>query len=122
MMKQQSFRKRKGESNLNISNLSGISSFDNEAYDDESSFVAANAISDGEEYEYNPENKKGKHDFNINSGSSNDMPERYCHVRWWDRTVKNEIYSVMAEMSSELHMSKRQIEGSILTVANSLFE
>ena len=30
---------RKVESDLNITNLSGISSFDNEAYDNESSFV-----------------------------------------------------------------------------------
>ena len=50
------------------------------------------------------------------------MPERYCHVRYEDRRVKNEIYSVMQKMSSELHMSKRQIEGSTLAVANILFE
>ena len=55
-----SFEKRKVASDLNISNLSGISSFDNEANDDESSFVVTNAISDGEEYEYNPENKRRK--------------------------------------------------------------
>ena len=43
-------------------------------------------------------------------------------VRYGDRRVKNEIYSVMQKMSSELHMSKRQIEGSILAVPNILFE
>ena len=61
------FEKRKVASELNISNLSGTSSFDNE-----STFVPANAIS---EYEYNLKNKEGKYDFDIDSGSSNDMPE-----------------------------------------------
>ena len=66
------FEKRKVASELNISNLSGTSSFDNETYDNESTFVPANAIS---EYEYNLKNKEGKYDFDIDSGSSNDMPE-----------------------------------------------
>ena len=122
MKEEQSFEKRKIASDLNIFNLSGISSFDNEVYDDESTFVPANVISDGEQYEYNPKNKKGKYEFDIDSRSSNDMPERYCHVRYGDRRVKNEIYSVMQKMSSEVHMSKRQIEGSILAVANILSE
>ena len=122
-MEEQSFEKRKVPSDLNISNLSGISTFDNEAYDNESSFMPANAKSDGEEYECNPENKKGKYDFDIDSGSSNNMPERYCHVRYGDRRVKNEIYSVMQEkVIWTTYMSKRHIEGSILAVANILFE
>ena len=50
------------------------------------------------------------------------MPERYCHVRYGDSRVENEIYCVIQKMSSELHMSKRQIEGSILAVANILLE
>ena len=66
------FEKRKVASELNISNLSGTSSFDNETYDNESTFVPANAIS---KYEYNLKNKEGKYDFDIDSGSSNDMPE-----------------------------------------------
>ena len=111
MMEEQSFEKRKVASDLTMSNLSGVLSFDNEAYDNELSFVAANAISDGEEYEYNPENKKGQYYFDINSGSSNDMHERYCHVRYGDRRVRNEIHSVMKKMPSELHISKRQVEG-----------
>ena len=95
MVKEQWFEKRKVASDLNISSLSGVSYFDNEGYDNELSFVAANVISDGEECEYNPDNKKGKYDFDIDSGSSNDMPERYCHVRYGDRRVKNEIYFVI---------------------------
>ena len=44
MMEEQSFEKRKVASDLNISNLSGISTFDNEAYDNESTFVSANTL------------------------------------------------------------------------------
>ena len=49
--------------------------------------MAANITSDSKKYEYNPENKKGKYDFDINSVSSNHMPERHCHVRYRDRRV-----------------------------------
>ena len=88
-MEERLFEKRKVASDLNISNLSGISYFDNEAYDNESSFVTGSIILDGEEYEYNPENKKGNYDFDIDSWRSNDMPEKYCHVRYGNRRVKN---------------------------------
>ena len=66
MMEEQSFEKIKVASDLNRSNLSGILYFGNEEYYDESSFLAANVISeaniisDGEKYEYNRENKKRK--------------------------------------------------------------
>ena len=50
------------------------------------------------------------------------MPESYCHVRYGDSRIENEICCVIQKMSSELHMSKRQIEGSILAVANILLE
>ena len=89
---------------MNISNLSGVSSFGNEAYDDELSFMAAIVISDGEEY--NPENKKEKYDFDIGSRSSNDISDMYCHFRYGDRKIRNEIHSGMQKMFSELHMSK----------------
>ena len=50
------------------------------------------------------------------------MPERYCHVRYGDSRVEDEIYCLIQKMSSELHMPKRQIQGSILAVANILLE
>ena len=40
-MEEQSFEKRKVPSDLNISNLSGISTFDNEAYDNEFKLYAS---------------------------------------------------------------------------------
>ena len=43
-MEEQSFEKRKAASGLNISNLSGISSFDNKVYGNESTFVPANVL------------------------------------------------------------------------------
>ena len=50
------------------------------------------------------------------------MPDKYRFVRYGERKVRPEIYSVMHKLSSELHMSKVQIEGSIITIANTLFD
>ena len=50
------------------------------------------------------------------------MPNKYRHVRESERKVREEIYSVMHLMSSKLHMTKRQIEGSIIAVANIVFD
>ena len=38
--------------------------------------------------------KKGKHDFDIGSGSSNNISERY-YISYGDRRIRNEIHSVM---------------------------
>ena len=116
------------KSNLEISNLSGsmlqessddplaqnIDDFGNDDNDDTDNFVP-------------PPDKKGKYDIDVsethdvNAGSSNGIPKKYCHIRESERKVREEIYSVMHLMSSKFHMSKRQIEGSILAVANILF-
>ena len=79
-----------------------------------------------------PDAKKGKYDADYNElceiydisapGSSKGMPNKYRHVRESERKVREEIYSVMHLMSSKLHMSKRQIEGSIIAVANIVFD
>ena len=50
-----------------------------------------------------------------------EMPYKYWHVRYGLRSVRPEIYSVMNKLSAEFHMSKSQIEGSIIMIANSLF-
>ena len=84
--------------------------------------MADNSISNGEKYEYNPENKKGNYDSDIGYGSSSDIPERYCHVIYGNRSVRNEVYSLMHTMSSDVHMPKRQIQASILAVANILYK
>ena len=75
-------------------------------------------LDDEDESYYSPESKKGKYDFHVSTESNNDMPEKYCHVRYGVRKVRSEIYT----LSSEFHMSKAQIEGSILAVANLLFD
>ena len=79
-----------------------------------------------------PDAKKGKYDADYNEmceiydisapGSSKGMPNKYHHVKESERKVWEEIYSGMHLMSSKLHMSKRQIEGSIIAVANIVFD
>lgn len=72
--------------------------------------------------EYIPEQKRGKFDFDQAGGLRNDnMPQEFCFPRSGLRSVRPELYTVMFKLASELHMSKRQIEGSILMIANSLF-
>ena len=84
-MEEQSLENRKVASDLDKSR---ISFFDNHAYGNELTFVPANVISDGEEYKYNPKNKTGKFDFDIDSGSSDDMPEKYCHFKYGEEELK----------------------------------
>ena len=54
-------------------------------------------------------------------GNSDSIPEEFRYVRYGDRSVRPELYSVMHKLSSKYHMSKSQIEGSIITIANTLF-
>ena len=72
--------------------------------------------------DYVPEEKKGKFDFIPYGGKMNDnMPEEYCFPRFGLRSVRPILYTVMFKLASELHMSKNQIEGAILIIANLLF-
>lgn len=48
-----------------------------------------------------------------------DIPDKYCHVRNGLRSVREDIYTVMNMMSSQLHMSK--IEQSLIIISNNLF-
>ena len=54
-------------------------------------------------------------------GNSDSIPEEFRYVRYGDRSVRPELHSVMHKLSSKYHMSKSQIEGSIITIANTLF-
>ena len=73
--------------------------------------------------DYVPEIKKGKYDMfsKYVGGNSDSIPEEFQYVRYGDRSVRPELYSVMYKLSSKYHMSKSQIEGSIITIANTLF-
>ena len=72
--------------------------------------------------DYAPEEKKGRFDFNPFGGKVNDgMPPEYCHLRSGLRSVQPILYTVMMKLESELHMSKRQVEGFIIIIANQLF-
>ena len=50
------------------------------------------------------------------------MPKRYCQIRSGERKVRQEIYTVVHLLSSKYYMSKQQIKGSIITIANMLFD
>ena len=73
--------------------------------------------------DYVPEIKKWKYE--KKSESSNDdmpMPKRYCQIKSGERKVCQEIYTIVHLLSSKYHMSKQQIKGSIITIANMLFD
>ena len=73
--------------------------------------------------DYVPEIKKEKYEKKPESSNVDmPMPEGYCHIRSGERKVREEIYTVMHLLSSKYHMSNQQIEGSIITVANMLFD
>ena len=97
--------------------MSNPAVFDDSNKDDED-FILSDQCDD-----YVPEIKKEKYEKKPES-SNNDMPmpERYCHIRTRQRKVHEEMYTVMHLLSSKYRMSKQQIEKSIITVANMLFD
>ena len=43
------------------------------------------------------------------------------HTKWFEYSVRSEYYIAMNKLKSELHMSEKQAQGAICTVANILF-
>ena len=68
-----------------------------------------------------PEEKKGRFSFMPSGKRNQDIPDEYCHVRGGLRSVRESIYLVMNRLSSELHMSKHQIEQSLIIIVHHLF-
>jgi hypothetical protein len=73
--------------------------------------------------DYTPERKKEcKYRYNSSVRPTDDgLPDQYQFIRHGQRSVRPEVYSVMQKLSSKYHMSKKQIEGAIIEVANGLF-
>ena len=46
------------------------------------------------------------------------IPAQYCYPCFALRLVWQELYTVMFKLVAELHMSKRQMEGSIIAIEN----
>ena len=67
---------------------------------------------------YIPEEKKGKYEFNTFGKMNDDMPDECKHPRDGLRSVRIELYTVMSKLLSELHLSKHQVEGAIVTIEN----
>ncbi len=59
--------------------------------------------------------EKSKYDPN------DELPVKYRHIREGMRSVKPEYYSTIHTLKSEYHLSERQAQGAICTVANNLF-
>ena len=53
--------------------------------------------------------------------AEDDLPYKYRHIREGPRSVKDEVYQVITILQSKFHLSNRQAEGAIITVANKLF-
>ena len=49
------------------------------------------------------------------------IPNKYRHLRYSERKVKNEVYETIDELKSVYHMSENQTEASIVCVGNKLF-
>ena len=63
---------------------------------------------------------KSKYEYALDH-SEDDLPYKYRHVRSSVKCVKDEIYIVYEKLAAVYHMSHRQIQGAITTVANELF-
>lgn len=74
--------------------------------------------------DYIPALKKAKYEFSKlpTTLTEDDMPERLQNVRSGLRSVKDEIYMVMAKLKSSHHMSQKQCEAAVIEVSNRLFE
>ena len=101
------------QSNSNVLNnscadISGITALNDDDNDDNAN-----------DEDYIPEQKKPR--FLFPELDNDKMDEEYRYVRYGERSVRPEIYEVMHKLSSKYHMSKSQVEGAILEVANTLF-
>lgn len=57
----------------------------------------------------------------VEEDADDEIPIKYRHVRNGARSVSPELYELMHVLQSQFHVSKNQVEGSIINVANYLF-
>ena len=67
-----------------------------------------------------PATKKRKF-IEIIDDPKDDLPFQYRHIRHGPHKTRSEVYEVMTHLKTYYHMSQRQAEGAIVTVANGLF-
>lgn len=66
--------------------------------------------------------RKYKYEPNVSkSNESDDMPERFQHIRHGLRSVRPEIYALILKLKSKFHMSQHQAEAAIVETGNELF-
>ena len=76
---------------------------------------------DNQDEEYVPP-KRQKYDYQEELNEDLDrLPPKFRHPRDGLRSIRPELYALMHFLSSSLHMSHEQVEGSIVAVANMLF-
>ena len=99
--------------NATVTNTSNEADFETVEIDTDDTLEPDN---DDKDEDYVPEIEKEKYDMFIKyiGGNSDSIPEEYRYVRYVDRSVR-------PELSTKYHMSKSQIEGSIITIAKTLF-
>ena len=71
--------------------------------------------------DYVPAEKKTKFSFDPVGSRNKDLPDEYCHVRDGLRGIREDVYIVMNKLSSQLHMSRYQVENAIAITVNHLF-
>lgn len=73
-----------------------------------------------EDEDYSPEDKRIKFQFD-STGGRRDDDMLQLNVQYGLQSMYREISLVMKKLSTEFHMSKTQIEGSLNTTVNLLF-
>ena len=53
--------------------------------------------------------------------ASDEMPERYRHIRLGPRTVRPEVYETIDKLKSSYHMSQSQAEAAVIETGNKLY-
>ena len=66
-------------------------------------------------------NKKKRSYYTAVEDKNDDMPSKYRHVRNGMCSVRPEIYTTISHLESVYHLSHRQAQAAIVTVANNLF-
>ena len=74
-----------------------------------------------QDLDYNPGEDQQPKYHKIIEDPNDDMPMKWRHVRNGERSVREEYHILVNKLKSEFHMSDRQIEGSIIAIANDLF-
>ena len=115
---EEALEKKRNESKL--ADQGSINILDDVCRDDRNDGIEGDS-SDVDDEDYVPSEKKSRFNFDHAGRGNEELPDKYCHVREGLRSVREDIYIVMNKLSSQLHMSRHQVEQSIVITVNQLF-